>query len=57
MNQEIIKVKFAHTMKRVLSGELTGLDIENIIKYQCRESGELSKLEVSWLLAVSITFN
>jgi hypothetical protein len=57
MNQEIIKVKFNHSVKRALSGELTGLDIKNIIKYQCKEFGELSELEVRLLLAASIAFN
>ena len=57
MNQEIIKVKFNTSVKRALSGELTGLDIKNIIKYQVREFGELSELEVRLLLAASIAFN
>ena len=57
MNQEIIKVKFNHSVQRALSGELTGLDIKNIIKYQVREFGELSELEVRLLLATSIAFN
>ena len=57
MNQEIIKGKFNTSVKRALSGELTGLDIKNIIKYQVREFGELSELEVRLLLAASIAFN
>ena len=57
MNQEIIKVKFNHSVQRALSGELTGLDIKNIIKYQVREFGELSELEVRLLFAASIAFN
>ena len=57
MNQEIIKGKFNTSVKRALSGELTGLDIKNIIKYQVREFGELSELGVRLLLATSIAFN
>ena len=57
MNTEIIKNKFNHSVKRALSGELSGLDIKNIIQFQCKEFGHLNELEVRLLLAASIAFN
>ena len=57
MNNEVMKLKYRLSVKRAMTGELSGLDIKNIIKYQAKEFGELSELEVRLLLAASIAFN
>ncbi len=57
MNNEVMKLKYKLSVKRAMTGELSGLDIKNIIKYQAKEFGELSELEVRLLLAASIAFN
>ena len=57
MNNEVMKLKYRLSVKRAMTGELSGLDIKNIIKYQVKEFGELSELEVRLLLAASIAFN
>jgi len=57
MNNEVMKLKYRLSVKRAMTGELSGLDIKNIIKYRVKEFGELSELEVRLLLAASIAFN
>ena len=57
MNNEVMKLKYKLSVKRAMTGELSGLDIKNIIKYQAKEFGELSELEVRLLLAASIALN
>lgn len=57
MNNEVMKLKYRLSVKRAMTGELSGLDIKNIIKYQAKEFGDLTELEVRLLLAASIAFN
>jgi len=57
MNNEVIKLKYRLSVKRAMTGELSGLDIKNIIKYQFQEFGDLSEIEVRLALATSIAFN
>ena len=57
MNNEIMKLKYGLSIKRAMTGELSGLDIKNIIKYQFKEFGDLTEFEVRLALAASIAFN
>jgi len=57
MNTEIIKTRFNNSVKRALTGELSSLDIKNIIRYQCREYGELSEMEVALIHFTQVNFN
>ena len=58
MNEEkIIKGKYKLAVKRALAGELSGLDVMSIVRFQCKELGEIDEIGIRMLVAYQMSFN
>ena len=62
MNTEIIKNKYKLAIERAIKGNITGQDVNNIIRFQNKElvglkGEELNQMEINLLTAYSMSFN
>ena len=62
MNIEIIKNKYKLAVERAIKGNITGQDVNNIIRFQNKElvglkGEELNQMEINLLTAYSMSFN
>lgn len=62
MNTEIIKNKYKLAVERAIKGNITGQDVNNIIRFQNKElvglkGEELNQMEINLLTAYSMSFN
>ena len=62
MNTEIIKNKYKLAVERAIKGNITGQDVNNIIRFQNKDlvglkGEELNQMEIGLLTAYSMSFN
>ena len=62
MNTEIIKNKYKLAVERAIKGNITGQDVNNIIRFQNKDlvglkGEELNQMEINLLTAYSMSFN
>lgn len=62
MNTEIIKNKYKLAIERAIKGNITGQDVNNIIRFQNKDlvglkGEELNQMETNLLTAYSMSFN
>jgi hypothetical protein len=52
-----VRKDFRLAVKRALTGETTGRDLVNIVKFQNRDMGEIHDIEAATLVLLQVAFN